>query len=227
MTDQTEIDRIVEAALGLAAEKPWREVTLAQIAQGAGMSLADLARHVTGKADIIRAFMRATDRRLLSSLGAEPIEGDGHDRLFDIMLRRFELLAPYKKAIASIARAPDGGPSEWLQVLASALDSQGWALAAAGLEAPGLKGDLHRLGLARVHAATLRVWIEDDDPGLQRTMAALDRALRDGEAVMRRIETPIALCTSFARAFREFRAARAGAKPDSKSTDESKHDTAD
>src|SRR5438270_167075 len=62
------------------------------------------------------------------------------------MLRRFELLAPHKQAIASIARSPDGSPSEWLHVFASALDSQGWALAAAGLERPRISGDLHRLG---------------------------------------------------------------------------------
>ena len=209
MNSPSEIDTIVEAALRLAAARPWREVTLGDIAREAQMSLAELTRHVAGKTGILRAFIRSTDRRLLASLADEPVEGDGHDRLFDIMLRRFELLAPHKQAIASIARSPEGSPSEWLHVLASALDSQGWALAAAGLETPGIRGDLHRLGLTRVHAATLRVWLEDDDPGLARTMAALDRGLRDGEAFMRRLETPIALCTSFVRAFREFRAARA------------------
>ena len=193
MSNSSETDTIIEAALRLAAAQPWREVTLGDIAREAHMSLAELSRHVAGKADILRAFIRSTDRQLLASLTDEPVEGDGHDRLFDIMLRRFELLAPHKQAIASIARSPDGSPSEWLHVLASAVDSQGWALAAAGLETPGIKGDLHRLGLTRIHAATLRVWLEDDDPGLARTMAALDRGLRDGETFMRRLETPIAL----------------------------------
>ena len=208
MTDHTERDRIIESALALAAERPWRDIALADISARAGMSLGELASHVSGKVDILKAFMRRTDQRLLASLERDPLEGDTHDRLFDVMLRRFELLAPYKQAIASIARAPDGGPSEWLEVLASALASQGWMLAAAGLESPGLRGDIHKLGLARVHAATLRVWVEDDDPGLARTMAALDRSLRDGEAILRRLETPIAFCASFARAFREFRAQR-------------------
>jgi ubiquinone biosynthesis protein COQ9 len=208
MTDHTERDRIVESALALAAERPWRDVSLADIAARAGMPLGELASHVSGKTDILKAFMRMTDRRLLASLESDPLEGDGHDRLFDIMLRRFELLAPHKQAVASIVRAPDGGPSEWLEVLASALASQGWMLAAAGLESPGVRGDIHKLGLARVHASTLRVWIDDDDPGLARTMAALDRSLRDGEAIMRRLETPIAFCSSFARVFREFRAQR-------------------
>ena len=215
------MDIIIDAALRLASARPWHDIKHGDIADEAQKELGELSRHVASKADILRALMRNTDRRLLASLNDQPVEGEGHDRLFDIMLRRFELLATHKQAIASMVRSPDGGPSEWLQVLASAIDSQGWALAAAKLEAPGLRGDLHKLGLARIHAATLKVWIEDDDPGLARTMAALDRGLRDGEALMRRLETPIGLCTSFVRAFREFRAGRQTAKPETKSDDTS------
>ena len=53
------------------------------------------------------------------------------------------------------------------------------------------------------------------------------RALRDGESLMQRIETPIALCASFARAFREFRSTRAREKPETKTTDNPSHDVAD
>jgi ubiquinone biosynthesis protein COQ9 len=226
MSEFSKIDMIVEAALRLAARKPWRDVTLGEIAGGAQLSLAELSSHVASKSDILAAFIRNTDRRLLASLAEDPVEGNGHDRLFDVMLRRFELLAPHKQALAGIARAPDGGPSEWLHVLAAALDSQGWALAAAGLEAPGLKGDLHKLGLVRIHARTLRVWLDDDDAGLSRTMAALDRSLRDGEAMMRRIETPIALCSSFIRAFRDVRAGQTDSKEESKPTDDTHHEPA-
>jgi ubiquinone biosynthesis protein COQ9 len=200
---------------------------IGEIAERSGaMSLAELSSHVTSKSDILRGvhsqyrqdgFWRRS-RKIQS-------KAMSHDRLFDVMLRRFELLAPHKQALAGIAKAPDGGPSEWLHVLAAALDSQGWALAAAGLEAPGLKGDLHKLGLARIHARTLQVWFDDDDAGLSRTMAALDRSLRDGETWMRRIETPIALCSSFIRAFRDVRAQK-GNKQESKPTDDTHHEPA-
>ncbi|HEX2257777.1 MAG TPA: TetR/AcrR family transcriptional regulator, partial [Afifellaceae bacterium] len=36
-------------------------------------------------------------------------------------------------------------------------------------------------GLALVWARVMRVWLDDDDPGLARTMAALDRRLREAE----------------------------------------------
>jgi ubiquinone biosynthesis protein COQ9 len=212
-------DLIIDAAFSLAAEKPWPEITLAAIAEHAGVSLAELARHVSGKTGILDAFARRMDGKLLASLTDDPVEGDGHDRLFDIMLRRFELLAPYKPAIANIAKAPADGPVEWLALLASSLVTQGWMLAAADIRLTGFKGDAARLGLAKIAADTMLVWLKDDDTGLAHTMAALDRKLRDGEAVMKRLETPIALCSGFARVFRSFREER--------TTKTQAHDTAD
>lgn len=217
----TEIrDRIVDAALRLAAEKPWPEITLIAIAEASGVSLAELAQHVAGKPQILEAFARRMDGQLLTSLASDPVEGDAHDRLFDVMLRRFELLAPYKAAINNIAKTPADGPAEWLHLLASSLITQGWVLAAADIKLSGLTGDVAKLGLAKVAVDTLRIWLKDDDAGLARTMAALDRKLRDGEALMKRLETPIALCSGFARVFRSLR-------EDQRSPKAQAHDTAD
>jgi hypothetical protein len=36
-------------------------------------------------------------------------------------------------------------------------------------------------GLALLFASVLRTWLRDDDPGLARTMSALDRALARGQ----------------------------------------------
>jgi hypothetical protein len=40
---------------------------------------------------------------------------------------------------------------------------------------------LRAQGLAALFGGVLRTWIHDDDPGLARTMAALDRALARGQ----------------------------------------------
>jgi AcrR family transcriptional regulator len=213
-------DQIVDAALRLVAEKPWAEITLLAIAEASGVSLAELARHISGKAQILETFARRMDGELLASLARDPVEGEAHDRLFDVMLRRFELLAPHKAAIANIARAPAEGPAEWLHLLASSLTTQGWMLAAADIKLSGLAGDAAKLGLAKIAVDTLRIWLKDDDAGLARTMAALDRKLRDGEALMKRLETPIALCSGFARVFRSLREERTSHKAQG-------HDTAD
>lgn len=208
MTHETRIKALYEAAFRLAERQPWREVTLSAIAAEAGLNLAQLASDGVGKVDLLRGFSRDMDHRLLQSLESDPLDGEPHDRLFDVMLRRIELLTPHKAALKSIAAAPADGPSEFLSLLASAMDTQAWLLAAAGLETPGARGELHRLGLAKIYADTLRVWLDDDDPGMARTMATLDRGLRDGEAWLKRLEIPLAMCKGFAGALRAYRAER-------------------
>jgi hypothetical protein len=54
-------------------------------------------------------------------------------------------------------------------------------LTAAGINAPGPRGAVQAQGLALLFSSVLRTWIRDDDPGLARTMAALDRALARGQ----------------------------------------------
>ena len=46
---------------------------------------------------------------------------------------------------------------------------------------PGGGGSFRAQGLALVWARVMRVWLDDDDPGLARTMAALDKRLREAE----------------------------------------------
>lgn len=223
MDETAALRRIVEAGFRLAAETPWSRVSLADIAAGAGMDLAELARHVSSKADVLIAFSRQVDQALLASLAADPVQGEPHDRLFDIMLRRIELMAPYKRAIAAIVEAPAPSITECAGLMTCAAGSQGWTLAAAGLESDGPRGDIRRLGLAKIHADTVRVWLSDDDPGMARTMAALDRKLRDAETWARRFETPIAMAASLIEAWRIYRSRRDPRKP----TDDASHATAD
>ena len=126
-----------------------------------------------------------------------------------------------RKGADDVARAPRDdvhsehpadGPVEWLALLASALVTQNWMLAAADIRLSGAKGNIAKLGLTKIQSDTLRVWLKDDDSGLARTMAALDRKLRDGEALMKRLETPIALCSGLARVFRSLREERTSSK---------------
>jgi hypothetical protein len=61
-------------------------------------------------------------------------------------------------------------------------------LTAAGIKASGPRGLMRAQGLAVLFAAVLRAWVNDDDPGLARTMAALDRALGRGQRLVGLVE---------------------------------------
>ena len=54
-------------------------------------------------------------------------------------------------------------------------------LTAADIGASGPRGVVRAQGLALLFGSVLRTWINDEDPGLARTMEALDRALARGQ----------------------------------------------
>ncbi|MGI9372294.1 MAG: TetR family transcriptional regulator [Hyphomicrobiales bacterium] len=191
-------DKIIDTALELAAERGWARLKLSDIAKAAKVSLAELRGHFDSKPAILAAFMERIDAEVLDNVDDEPDIGElPRDRMFDVMMRRLEILEPHKPALKAITKDMRDVPSEWAQLCAAAAKSQSWMLAAAGLEDYGLRGFIKVNGLAMVYARTMRVWLEDDDPGMARTMAELDRNLRRGETALKRAETPIALATAF------------------------------
>jgi AcrR family transcriptional regulator len=169
--------RMLSAALDLAARKDWAEVSLRDIAEAAGVSLSELREAFTTKADVIGALLKAVDGELLSKV---PKRGEGQERrdlLFDTIMTRFDILAPYKGALKSIYAS---GATD-LGLAGAYLSSQYWMLEAAGIPTEGATGALRVAGLAATYASVYRVWLDDEDAGLARTMAALDRRLRRGE----------------------------------------------
>jgi ubiquinone biosynthesis protein COQ9 len=180
----TEKGRYIAAALALAAEKPWAAITLAEIAERAGSTLVGLKSHFASKSDIVRTFVRLVDDEVLSRAPRRDEAQAARDALFEVVMSRFDVLEPWKPAIRSIAGAGLPDPAQAVQVLAS----QRWMLEAAGIGSDGLDGAMRTAGLASVYAAVFRIWLDDADPGLARTMAALDRRLRRGERTIRRAE---------------------------------------
>lgn len=201
---------IVSAAFRLAATRPWSEVKLADVAAEAGLSLADLAGVIGGKADILQLYGRQLDAKMLTSLETDPVSGSAHDRVFDILMRRLELMDGDKAAIRSIVATPASSLPDYARLAGSMMQSQDWVMSAAGIEDTGLRGAMKTTGLALVYVRTLKVWANDDDAGLARTMAQLDRSLRDGADWIKRLETPMTLATALSSLARGFMKARRG-----------------
>lgn len=178
----TEKGNFVSAALALAAEKPWNDVTLAEIAARANSTLVALKAQFTSKANILEAFVRLIDDEVLARAPKREEGQSPRDALFEVVMSRFDVLAPWKSSVRSIVQSGAPEPGQLLGAIASTR----WMLEAAGIGSSGVEGAARTVGLAAVYAAVFRIWLDDDDPGLARTMAALDRRLRRGERVMRR-----------------------------------------
>ncbi|KQV62888.1 MULTISPECIES: TetR family transcriptional regulator [unclassified Caulobacter] len=165
MTDDI-LDRAADAALALAADKPWPAVSLRDIAVKAEVPFAELYGRANSKAAVLAHLSARFDR---AALGVDYPEGsETHDRLFDAAMARLEAMEPHRAALIAIARAQ--GP------LASA--GRFPRIARAVLEAAGVEAAAPRLlAMTAVWARVVQVW-RDDEGALNRTMAELDKRLK-------------------------------------------------
>ena len=160
------LDRAADAALALAADKAWPNVSLRDIAAKAEVPFPDLYAAASSKADVLSHLSCRFDR---AALGVDyPESSAAHDRLFDAAMARLEAMEPHRAALIAIAKAE--GP---LIVLARLPRT-----ARAILEAAGVEATAPRLAaMTAVWARVVQVW-RDDEGALNRTMAELDKRLK-------------------------------------------------
>lgn len=188
--------KIIEATLSLADDKPWDGFGMAEIAKKAKVPLGELRQHFGSRTAILVAFMRQLDREVLDAPDEGMEDSSPRDRVFDIIMRRLELLEPHKQAMRNIVEGVRNDPTAWPWIGGTTIASQRWMLIGAGLEPSGARGEIRVRGLAMVYWSALRTWLEDDDPGMARTMSVLDRQLRRGETWLKRIDGPVMLLGS-------------------------------
>jgi AcrR family transcriptional regulator len=174
-------EKIVAAFLGLLAENRIEQIGLAEIAAEAGVTLAQLRGEFASTLAIVAAHIKAVDRAVLAEDFSDMDEEPPRERLFDVLMRRLEMLGPHREAVRSLLRSATRNPPLAMALNALGVRSQQWMLTAAGITASGPRGMIRAQGLALLFASVLRTWTHDDDPGLARTMAALDRALGRGQ----------------------------------------------
>jgi len=186
MTDPTrDTDGLLGATMRLAAARGWRALRLDDIADACGMPPADLRRRFPCKASVLIACAREIEQQAAAEPPAFEPEDTVRDRLFELLMQRLDLLAPYKDAVARILRDLPADPlgmafagPDLLRLMAGILDQ-------AGVPASGPVGCLRSKGLAAIWFATLGDWVRDDSPDNARTMAALDAHLRRAEPFAR------------------------------------------
>jgi AcrR family transcriptional regulator len=168
--------RVIDALMALLAERPIERIGLADIAAKANVSLADMRGEFSSVMGILAAQVKETDRKVLAG-GDADTEESLRDRLFDVLMRRLETLQPHRAAIRSLLGSSARNPGFAVAMNALGVKSQRWMMTAAGIEVRGAKGIARAQGLNLLYARVMCTFVNDDDPGLARTMAALDREL--------------------------------------------------
>ena len=179
-TPATHRAKAIAAFMALLGERSFEQIGLAEVAGRAGLKLSQLRAEFGSTLAIYAAYVRDIDRIVLEGdtdqtgdMGEEPVR----ERLFDILMRRVEALTPYKDGIRSLMRSARRNPGLAFALNGLSVRSQSWMLEAAGISASGPRGALRAQGAALMFARVVGVWLDDEEEGLDRTMAALDRGL--------------------------------------------------
>jgi AcrR family transcriptional regulator len=178
----------VAALMRLAAEQPWNDIEISDIAREAGLTLAELRDLFPSKGAVLGGLARIIDKTVLDGDSAGLEDEPTRERLFDVLMRRLDAMTPYKPALRRIAYALRGEPLSMLALNGVMLNSHRYMLAAAGIDTEGPLGQLKLQGVVIAFARVTQVWLDDDDPALARTMARLDKEIRNGERFMERAE---------------------------------------
>jgi len=176
----------LDAFWHVVARHGWHGTTFALIAEESGETLADLRARYATPVDLLRAHARAVDQAVLE--GTVPGQlgfGTARDRVFDLLMRRFDALAPHREGVLRMQRDLMRDPLSVLLLSPILMASMAWTLEGAGISTAGIAGSLRVQGLAGVWVAAARAWDGDESTDLGATMAALDRALDQAERVGR------------------------------------------
>jgi len=169
---------LAEHALAIADARGWNDVSLREVAERAQLSLAQLYRACPSKWALIRAYARRIDEQVGESMEPEDLREPAKDRLFEVLMNRFDALNDHKPAVRSILECTLRDPAQAFGGYTQLRRSMARMLEAADIPSSGVRGELRLNGLCGVYLLALRSWLDDDTEDLSRTMAALDGYLR-------------------------------------------------
>ncbi len=189
--------KIVDALMELASERRFEEISLRDICKTAGVSLADFRDSFPSKGAVLAGFSRRIDRAVLAAESDEPADESPRERLFDVLMRRLDAMAPYREGLREISAWLRREPTAALAMNQVVMSSMRFMLEAAGIEAEGATGIIKLQGLALAWSRVIQVWLDDGDPALSKTMAELDRALTRGERAVANVDRLSGLASPF------------------------------
>ena len=181
---------LLDVALRVVGEVGLASDVARQVARRADVPLSDVYRRFPTERHLIGALSQRVDERMLDT---DPLELEAlppRDRVFELMMCRFEALQPYREALRRLARSTRGDPILLLGTAWRLERSLTWLQAAAGLPARGVRARVARRILGLVYLRAMRVWSEEDGLDMAKTMAGLDRDLRRVEGLAGLAERP-------------------------------------
>jgi hypothetical protein len=167
---------LMDGLLAILAQQGWRCYPTASLASALGIAEPQLQACFPSPGSVITALNRYLNQAMLD--GYAVVVGESvRDRLFDLIMRRFDAMLPYRPALVRLTRDWWCHPLLKASVLETTKGTIALMLRQAGGPTHGWQKSLAEAGLTLLYADTMRIWLKDDSSDQGQTMARLERNL--------------------------------------------------
>ena len=181
-------ERIIAATLKLAKSNRWKNVSMKIISEEAKIPLSEIVKILPTKTAILIEFNRLVDKRLSENNHNNEETANSRDLLFELLMERFDILNENKEALVNIMKSiAKESPVTGIIGIISSLQSINRIMEICAIPNRGLLGKFRLKAVFAIYLKAMYCWLEDDTPGLSKTMADLDKSLTRLEVLLSRL----------------------------------------
>ncbi|RUO23854.1 TetR/AcrR family transcriptional regulator [Aliidiomarina minuta] len=176
--------KIIQQALKQGETTGWERLTLADIAHGLDVKLAEIHHHFAQKDDIVDAWLDCADQALLKQAPNPEWTGlSGAERLHKVLWLWLSSMSDYRKVTGEMLlyKLEPGHVHLQLAGILRISRTVQWFREAAALQASHLQRIGQELALTKLFVATFVRWLNDSSNQQQRTYKYLEKRLAAGQ----------------------------------------------
>jgi AcrR family transcriptional regulator len=173
--------QLADAALKLLAKTRWNELALADVAKAAKIPLTALQTLAPSKPALFGLILARFGQDVAARYKRDAGSESARDRIFDVAMTWFDVLASRKPAIRSLYESYRRDPLALIAIRNEAASAASWLLVLAEADTGNASG-IKSGGLALALGRAIPVWL-DDGQDLAKTMARVDGDLRRAESL--------------------------------------------
>ena len=177
--------KVFKGLMELVSDVGWSDFTLAALARNQEIEELELEKLFSDKVGLLQAFSEFIDEQILANLDPDILDPgiSIRERLLEIMLVRFDVLAPYKDGVCELLKVTGKDPKMFVVAAKAIRISMRSSLEAAGVSTRGVRGNIKIKGLAAVFLLGMRTWSKEERNDITATTRILDDRLKWAESI--------------------------------------------
>lgn len=173
-------EKIAKKTLEAFEDMKWQDISINNIYKKMKIKKTTINDRYKKKENLLINIIKFFDKKLIESSSLIN-DSDSRDMLIEILMTRFDLLQSYRKSIINIHSLIKSRPNIFFILLPHFNNSSSVSLKSIKTNTRGITGKIKVKVFLLIYFASFYVWIEDNSPGLEKTMASIDRYINLAE----------------------------------------------